>query len=351
MKRTLLLIALSACATLADGTPGLDNPPGARAGPFRPLAVGELGQGRPAPNAISGADPEPFTRDPSVVDVDQDPATLPVEGYFAASDEDADVEAPSIKIVRTTAVDGRSFERAAEVVLELTRDWEGESLGAPSVVIGDNHERLLFYGSSGGIGLARAGSEDDAFDSADAPVFSRADVDWASRELGSPGAVRLFDGSFRLYFETEENGVPAIGVARSDDGSSFVDSGAPVLRATGREGDVDASYVGSPHAVTALSSEGREIVYVYYTARNELEKQSIAMAARFLENDSEELRRSGSSMYSPSGSLAPREPCVIRFDSFSFLFATQRTAKNTPDPVVVVAVSPGGLELPAPEPM
>jgi hypothetical protein len=351
VKRALLLIGLSACATLADGTPGLDNPPGSRAGPFRPLKVGELGQGRVPPNAIGSTDAETFMRDPSVVDVDLDPATLAVEGYFAASEMDADVEAPAIKIARTTAVDGRSFERTAEVVVEIQHDWEGGTLGGPSVVIGDNDERLLFYAAEGGIGIARAGSGSAAFETVDAPLISQADVSWASRELSSPGAVRLFDGSYRLYFETEEAGVPAIGVATSEDGVTFTDSGAPVLRATRREGDVDATYVGSPQAVTAVSSEGREIVYVYYTARNDVEKQSIAMAARFLENEGEALDRSGASMYSPSGSLSPREPCVVRFDSFSFLFATQRTAKNTPDPIVVVAVSPGDLELPAPEPM
>lgn len=351
MKRALLLLGLSACATLADGTPGLDNPPGSRAGPFRPLKVGELGQGRVPPNAIGSTDPETFMRDPSVIDIDLDPATLAVEGYFAASEMDADVDAPAIKIVRTTALDGRSFERSADVVVEIQHDWEGETLGAPSVVIGDDDARLLFYAAEGGIGLARAGDASADFETADGPILSRTDVSWASRELSSPGAVRLFDGTYRLYFETEEAGVPAIGVATSDDGITFTDSGGPVLRATHREGDVDAIYVGSPQAVTAVSSEGREIVYVYYTGRNDLEKQSIAMAARYLEEPGETLDRSGASMYSPSGSLAPREPCVIRFDSFSFLFATQRTAKNTPDPVVVVAVSPGDLELPAPEPM
>ena len=349
-RALVLLVWLSACATLADGTPGLENAPGARAGPFRVLKTGELGQGRVAPKAISGTDPETFMRDPSVIDVDLDPSTLAVEGYFAASEMDADVDAPPVEIARTTAIDGRSFERTAEVVLEITKDWEGERLGAPSVVIGDNDERLLFYGADGGIGLARASGPSGAFESADSPVLSRSDVSWATRELGSPGAVRLFDGSYRLYFETEQDGVPVIGVARSDDGATFTDTGAPVLWATGRDGDVDASYVGSPQAVIAVSEQGREIIYVYYTGRDENEKQSIAMAARFLEDAGETLSRSGSSMYSPAGSLAPREPCVVRFDSFSFLFATQRTAKNTPDPVVVVGVSPGDLELPAPEP-
>ena len=113
MKRALLLIGLSACATLADGTPGLDNPPGSRSGPFRPLKVGELGQGRVPPNAIGSTDAETFMRDPSVVDIDFDPATLAVEGYFAASEMDADVVSPAIKLARTTAVYGRRFVRTA----------------------------------------------------------------------------------------------------------------------------------------------------------------------------------------------------------------------------------------------
>jgi len=313
------------------------------------LKTGELGQGRVAPNAISGSDAQAFMRDPSIVDSDGDSATLGVEGYFAASIEEAEVDAPAIRIVRTTALDGRSFDRSVEIVLEIQHAWEGDHLGAPSVVVGDGGERLLFYEADRGIGLARASGATAAFESGAEPVFSRADVEWASAELKSPGIVRLFDDSFRLYFETESDGVPVIGVARSDDGETFGDPQI-VLAATHDDDDVDGADVGAPQAVTAVSGQGRQIVYVYYTAQNSAGKQSIAMAARFLEEEGEALGRSGSSMYSPAGSVQPREPSVIRFDDFSFLFTTQRTAKNTPDPVVIVAVSPGDLELPAPEP-
>jgi len=341
------MLVFMACATLADGEPGLDNPPSTRAGPFRLLRVGELAEDRVAPNAMD--DQKRRLRDVSVLDLDGDPATLEVDAYFAASVEDADPEAPSTSIERLSAVDGRSFDRNLELVLEATEPWQGGRVGAPSVILGEQdgdegREVHLYYEAEGGLGLAlqRAGG---GLEPRAEPVLTQADVPWASAPLRSPGAVRLAQDSYRLYFETARDGVPTIGVASSEDGLSWEDRG-PVLSATGVEKAIDGVYVGSPHAVTAVGEEGREVVYVYYTGVASDGKQSIALAARFLDSTGEELDRSKSAMYGPPGSVLPREPCVVRFEEFTLLFATQRPAKNSPDVVVTVGVSPGDIELP-----
>ncbi len=347
MKRAWLLL-LCSCATLADGTPGLDNPPGARAGPFRVLRPGELGQQRVAPNAIS--DNDTFMRDPCVVDLDGDPVTREVEAYFAANEEEAGPDAAPVRIVRSRAIDGRSFDRSPEVVLEIDQPWQGARLGAPSVVIGESDERLLFYESEGGIGRAVATAASGVFESDAVPVLSMASLAWAESELRSPGVVMLQDGTFRLYFETSYRGQPAIGVATSSDGATFLDGGV-VLTPSGRAGDPDGAHVGGPQPVLATSSEGREILYLYFTAQDLDGKQGIGLAARFLEDEGEALDRSPSAMYAPTGDVLPREPSVIRFDKFTFLFTTQRSSRDNADPIVVVGVSPGDIELPEPEPL
>lgn len=344
--RRLALAALAGCATLADGGPGLDNPPSARAGPFRLLRVGELGQQRAAPNTVDDA--QLALRSPSILDLDGDPATLEIEGYFAASDDDAGPLAPSTRIVRLTAADGRSFARDVSVVLaaDPQLSWQGGTIGAPSVLVSDEGSKHLYFDSAGGIGLA---IDDGAgFVARDEPVLGPADVPWATGPLTSPGAVIVPGLGYRLYFETELDGVSVIGVASSQDGVVFADARVAIRPGEDEEA-VDGAYVGSPSAVVGESAEGREIVYVYYTARSRADKQSISMAAWFGDGPEEPIDKSGAAMYGPSGGVRVREPCVARFDGFSLLFSTQKKARENDELVVTVGVSPGDVELPPAE--
>ncbi len=124
---------LGACATLANAAKGDRDLPNAGVGPFRALKKGELGLSLVAPNAVD--DDKTLARDASVIDADGDPATFEVIGYFAASTGGAGIEDPPSLIRRGSAADGRSFERATEVVLEVTEDWEKGSIGAPAATI------------------------------------------------------------------------------------------------------------------------------------------------------------------------------------------------------------------------
>lgn len=351
MRIRLAALALlsGACATLANGTAGLDNVPTSKAGPFRLLTVSEMHQPeRIAPRAVD--DGVRQLRAPSVVDIDGDPVTLEVEGYFAASADDAEVGSPSIRIMMLLAIDGRDFEKADPVlVLEPQHDWEGGVIGAPSVLapVGRT-QRILYYEAEGGIGRAVAAEASTLFDSADTPVLAPEDVPWARGGLHSPSIVELPDSTFRLYFAAEDADGPVLGVASSEDGIDFEDEGV-VLRTGSSALSVDGAFVGAPFAVMGVSPEARTILYVYYTAIANDGRQTISMAARFVDDGAPEgLDKSVGAMYGPSGSVGPDEPCVVRFEDFSLLFCSQRTARDTPDPIVVVGVSPGDAVLPPP---
>lgn len=342
MRRLLAALSLSACATLADGGPGLENPPSVRAGPFRALRVGELGVGRVVPNALDDADLR--QRDAVVVDPDADPATLDVEVYFAENDEGDAADAPPIRIARTRGSDGRSFARESEAVLEPSLAWEGGTVGAPSVVA-DGDARLLFYEAAGGLGVAR--SDGGAFVPDAEPVLAPEDVPWAEGPLHAPGAVRLPDGSLRLFFHTRRDGASVIGVAASGDDLGFGPAEVALARA-GTEEAIDRGGVEDPAPVLAESAEGRQILLLYYGAIAADGKRSIGLAARFVtgDDDAERYEKNGQAMFSPSGSLGPRSPSVVRFEAVSFLFTTQKKSKGSEDLVVAVSVSPGNVELP-----
>lgn len=349
MRARLGLLALfsGACATLANGTAGLDNLPTSKAGPFRLLVVSEMNQpDRIAPRALQ----DERVRAPSVVDIDGDPVTLEVEGYFAAAAEDAEEGAPGVRIVALDAIDGRDFEKVEpRVVLEPRHDWEGGVVDAPSVLAPFGRtQRILYYEGEGGIGRAVADEAGMPFESSDTPVLTPKEIPWARGRLHSPSIIELPDSTFRLYFAAEDADGPVLGVASSDDGIEFEDEGI-VLRTGRSDESVDGAFVGAPFAVLGASPEARTVLYVYYTAVANDDKQTISMAARFVEDGAPEgLDKSVGAMYGPTGGVAPDEPCVIRFEDFSLFFASQRTARNNPDQVVVVGVSPGDAVLPPP---
>src|SRR5690349_7432781 len=216
---TMLLLALShvACATLPEPGGGGENLPNAAAGPFRAITQPELGNTRAAPNVLE--DDTMFTRDPAVLDVDGDPATFEVAGYFGAAVKQG-AEAPkegdpTRAILRYGALDARSFDRSAEVVLSPAEAWEGGVMGAPSV-LSVGGEVFLYYAAAGGIGLARS-QDGHAFSRAPGPVLGPAMGGWEGSAVpASPGVVHLPDGTFRMFYEVAVgNGATSIGEAFS----------------------------------------------------------------------------------------------------------------------------------------
>jgi hypothetical protein len=348
-------LAAASCATLPESG-GDEALPNAKAGPFRDIDAIELGNSRAAPNVMD--DDDRFARDPSVVDLDGDPATLAAAGFFAVTippgEDPADPGAPPNAIVRNEALDGRSFDRAPVTVLEPEAPWEGGTVGAPSALRVEG-EIWLYYAAPGGIGLARS-TDGFTFAREPAPVLAPADGGWEQGAVpASPGVVALPDGSLRMFYEVPgEGGASSIGEARSTDGITWerVGSGpalAPSPPAAGAEDPYDGLSVGDPAPVLAASATGRASLRLYHTARDRSGKSVIALAARF---GDEPLQRAAAPVFGASSSLAPRAPWVVVYPDLSLLFATQRagTSDTQSYPAVSAGVAPANAHLPPPDP-
>ncbi|WP_437786430.1 hypothetical protein [Sorangium sp. So ce1097] len=338
--------------------------PNAHAGPFREIEQEELGNARTAPRAMD--DDDRFARDASVVDLDGDPSTLAAAGFFAATlgsgGAAPDPLAPPNAIVRHDAADGRSFARASATVLTPELPWEGGVVAAPSALrVGG--EIWLYYAAEGGIGLARS-ADGTGFAREPAPVLAPLAPDDGGWERGavpgSPGVVRLPDGSFRMFYAVAgDGGASFIGEARSDDGLVWerVGSGpalapAPLAGAGAPEDGepFDGAAVSDPSPMLAVSATGRPLLRVYYAARDSEGRSAIGLAAR-LGHDGP-LQRAVAPVFGASSALSPRAPSVVVYPGFSLLFVTQ--AAGTRDgqgyPVVAAGVAPADAALPPPTP-
>lgn len=354
---------LSSCATLPPEGGGEGSLPNAGAGPFREIAQAELGGARTAPRAMD--DDERFARDASVVDLDGDPSTLAAAGFFAATlradDAAPDPLAPPNAIVRHDAADGRSFARASTTVLTPELPWEGGVVAAPSALLVGS-DVWLYYAAEGGVGLARSADGMD-FAREPAPVLAplAPGEGWDGGAVpGSPGVIRLPDGSFRMFYAVPGDGDASfVGEARSDDGLLWerVGSGpalapAPLAGADAPEegAPFDGAAVSDPAPVLAVSATGRPLLRVYYAARDSDGRSAIGLAAR-LGHDGP-LQRAVAPVFGASSALSPRAPSVAVYPGFSLLFVTQ--AAGTRDgqgyPVVAAGVAPADAALPPPMP-
>jgi hypothetical protein len=337
-------LAAASCATLADGHAGLDDPPSARVGPFRLLVPGEIGANHPAPFAMN--DGHAFWRDASVVRTAA--SGFDVDAFFAGVAEGAGPDDATDRIARFHAVDGRSFPASGDIVLTATEDWEGGHVGAPSAVV-VNGSAWLFYEGANGIGVAKVDAS-GAFAPRSEPVLSASSVAWSGGVAPrSPGVVVLRDGSLRMFFELDTGAGPVIGEARSIDGETWEAIGDGPVLARGPAGAPDALGVATPAPVLATSEQGRDIVDVYYTALG-ANGPVVGLASRFVLDGAGALERSPSIMLGPSAALAVREPCAVRFDAFTLLFATENASKTSTDPAVVVGLAPATEELPPANP-
>lgn len=338
-----------ACATFADTGGGDDNLPNARVGPFREIAQEELGNSRVAPYALR--DDDDFPRDASVLDVDGDPTTLEAWAYVARTVPDPavdpDPEAPPTAILRHVALDGRSFDRNPVTVLEPSAAWEGGTVGAPSALRVEG-EVWLFYSAAGGIG--RAVSADGlTFDrGGDGLVLGPSNGGWEQSPPRNPGAIRLADGTFQLFYDADTQAGPAIGEARSVDGVDWERVGdAPVIAPAAT---IDAAGAEAPWPLVAESALGRTIEYLYYGAIDADGRATVAIAAR--EGATGPFQRGSGAVFGASGSLGPTQPCVVRYPAFTLLFATQLAGTSSAQqyPAVAIGVAPATITLPEPDP-
>jgi hypothetical protein len=350
--------AVAACATLADTGGGDSNMPNATAGPFREIAIVELGNSRTAPYGLKSDDEYP--RDMTAIDADGEPATLEVWGYVTQTifgeDVEPDPNAAPTEIARYVALDGRSFSRQFDSVLIAQQLWEGGVLRAPSALcVGD--EVWLYYAAAGGIGLAKSADGINFTRALDRPVLAPVSG-WERRAVPqSPAVVQLPDGSFHMFYQVERSrDVSDIGEARSDDGVIWQRVGdGPALSPQGPSPDpvyplADALSVGSPCAVISTTSLDRDVEWLYYTATNDSGKRTIALAARYGFEGA--FSRAPAPVFGSADDIDPREPWVIRFGDFTLLYATQLAGSSSAldYPAVAIGVAPADRDLGAPNP-
>jgi hypothetical protein len=358
----LSLCALSGCATLPEPSGGDQNLPDANAGPFRALVAAEIGNDRSAPNGLD--DFRDYGRDIAVLDADGDPSTLAVIGYVAAAVQQGsdapEPTDPTRSIARYDAADGRSFDLASEVVLTPDAPWEGGVLASPAAVRMGG-EIWLYYAAQGGIGLAKS-ADGHAFTKVPGPVLGPSPGGWERGGVpAAPGVVQLPDGSLRMFYEVAvadggsapkpPESVTVIGEAESADGLTWTRLGSAPALAHSSGGDAgatpwDSASVGSPYPQLATSAVGRPILRVFYGARDVGGVRTVALAARY--GTDGPLQRSESPVFGTSGSLGPREPCVVTFAAFTLLYATEASSSSDTHPAVAVGVAPATAVLPAP---
>ncbi|MEM9691134.1 MAG: hypothetical protein AAGA56_01190 [Myxococcota bacterium] len=332
-----------ACATIASNGGGETALPNAAAGPFREATSREL-PGRAAPFALRNDDE--FDRDVSVVDQDNDEATVPAFVFAArtnfSEDVDSDASAPSNAIVRFVAPDGRTPDRQFTPVYEPTAPWEGEHVGAPAGLWSSRSPvgaplpadaLLLFYEAEGGIGVLVEGEP------VEGPVLAPAESGWDVDQVPrSPAPYIDAAGELRLLYVADlPDGRPAIGEAVAD-GTSLVRRAEPVLQ--GSE-DRDPGGVDGPAAVAATTAIGRDVTYLYYGGIEADGSRSIGLAARFF--DGQPFTKAPSPVLRTDD--LPREPWVVRGDGFSVLYVTSDAGTSGSFPGVLVGVAPADISL------
>ena len=342
-------VLAAACGVKAPPSGGDENLPNAKSGPFRVLREGEMPpQDRSFPYAIR----RKGSRDPSVLDIDGNPATHGVWMYVAAPDINEPDGTPTL-ILRYDAGDGRSFppRDPDATVLEVSETWEGGLITGPSALrVGS--EIWLYYAAAGGIGLA-VSSDGTTFTKRPEPVFTRAAApNWEGEWTPSdPSVVLLDDGTYRMFYES---GI-GIGEARSSDGIAWERMGDgpalwPVAQPDFPTPEEDTVYepfddvaVGDPCAVLDTSELGRRILRVYYAGTNRIGLWALGQAARYGFDGA--LQRA----YGPvlGNSYTPKAPSVVFFDDFTLLYFTAPATKSKPEETsaIGIGVAPATVSL------
>lgn len=341
---------LCACATMAEPGGGDANLPNAGIGPFRALRPGEIGNSRSAPNALF--DKDTFPRDLSAIDLDGDLNTFEIAGYAAQGDEGGDPAAPPRLIARYAALDARSFDRSGDIVLEPSSAWEGGFVGQPSVLLADG-QVWMYYAAEGGIGLAKS-ADGFVFTRESSPVLAADSSGWEGGAIPkSPSVLRLSDGSFLMFYASESDGVSRIGEAASADGIAWERLGKRAVLEPSASSEASFAYdgasLGSPCALLSQSQSGETLLLLYYGAKNQEGRVTIGLAARF--GSGGIFVKATSPVFGAGSTREPREPSVLIYKDFSFLFATQKQDVGALEPAVSVGVAPGVAPMPEPNPL
>ncbi len=254
-----LVLALTACGTLAEpGSGDLDLPIG-RGGPFGPVAPADMN------NQLC-----------AVVEVGarlDDPAPLRVTDgvalYFTY------VRGEVRAIARVLLPDGRLPQGVPAVVYAPSASWEGDRVESPSLARSPDGALWMAYASPGGLGVARS-ADGLAWSPPGAPSLQQDPAAGEETPLRAPSLTRDPAGGWVLLYES----AAAIWMARAGDDLRFVRTDGdpstprrdPVLAPTGGGPDAGtAGYrsgaVGDPALTVETTASGRTLWRLYFTAR------------------------------------------------------------------------------------
>lgn len=309
--KQLMLCLLLGCATLASEGRGDVDLPNAFTGPFRALkrgktcdgdvctGVNELPSG--VPNGVANYPQTPPSRSPSVLVLGE----LRVAMYAARVDS----------IVRMVSEDARTFGSSTEV-LKDTGASDPCALAFPGSV-------WLYYATPAGLKVARS-SDGVAFGAPSSVV-----VNGEPEVPRAPGAYRLSDGAFRLFYAVGKTIVEATG-----DGTTFtrvsvvVSPSAPVDPTTLPEGvrlPFDDDAVDDPWIDRIVTTSGRAQWLLHYTGRDRRGGSSVGFAGRFGDTGAFEKREGfvfgGKLFGDPDGNSHANAPSVARFADFALIYA------------------------------
>jgi hypothetical protein len=361
--RVLLLLwtfgAAAACGTLGTLRGGDVDLPTSDVGPFRALSSAEvLGA---APLVLDA--PAARYREPAILALDPNPASLQVALYAVAARNGADV------LVRTRADDARSFYGASlatsgapEVVLEPDQAWEGEGVHSPAL-LRSGAEVWLYYAAAGGIGLAVSPDGVHFTKAQSAPVLAPDPAaTWETSPPTQPSVALLDDGKLHMLYAA---GV-SIGEALSADGRVWTrldgDPTTPALDPVFSPLSFDASslapdasppfdvgQVADPCLLPRDTAAGREQVRVLYTGYDAPPSatpraSAIGFAARY--GPSGLLERAPSPVYEVGKHEAA--PALFEWSGGAMLYVEQSSNVSPAYPAIAAAVSPPGVVLPRP---
>jgi hypothetical protein len=328
-----LVVASTACATLAGQGQGDVDLPNALTGPFRALKRGKVCDN----DVCTGVDELPAGTSNGIIKYPGNPPSrspsalvrgeLHVVLYAGRGLEGQ----PLDRIVRMESLDGRTFEDVKDV-LSADAPFEGGTIHDPAAL--DVQGTVwLYYNTSDGI--ARAVSTDGltgaAFAKDGKPIALEGTKEpWETDPPRAPSVVRLDDGTFRMFYASGK----AIGEAKSADGVTFTRVGLaiapsnPVDPATLPEGvrpPFDDDSVDDPSIQRVVTAAGRVHYQLHYTGRDRSGRSSVGFAGRFGEDGKWEKREGfvfgGKLFGDPDGNSHANAPTVARFGGFALIFA------------------------------
>ncbi|WP_322924136.1 hypothetical protein [Paenibacillus campi] len=170
------------------------------------------------------------------------------------------------------------------------------------------------------------------------PVLDLNKNGWDSTYIAANGSAFEFNGKIYYWYQGNQDGKAAIGLAISDDGHTFTKQNAPVLE-VGSEHTWDSDGVADPYVI-----KHGDYLYLYYLGMNEMKVQRLGVARskdgiHWDKLSSNPILDVGAAGTFDENGLG--EPSVVYYAPYFYMIYTGRNASETRD--VGLAISSDGI--------